>query len=105
MSRAVTAYNRAIELKPDFAEALFGKARSLCFLAGKNMERFPAKECYREAIELLERAVAIAPWVIGRIARDRFAFLRLRRDPDYGPRFHALLLSPETDQGTSPTPS
>ncbi len=101
---ALTAFNRAIELRPDYAEALFGKSRSLCFLARRKSQRFPYKKCFGEAIALLERAAAIDASIISWITKDRNAFRELRRDPDYGPRFHSLIwesLGKEDDPGAS----
>ena len=88
---ALIAFNRAIELRPDYAEALFGKARSLCFLARRKSPRFPGKKCLGEAMVLLERAAAIDASIISRLTKDRNAFRELRSAPDYGSRFHSLI--------------
>ena len=42
-------------------------------------------------MDLLERAVASDNRIISRITRDRFAFLKLQEDPNYGPRLNALV--------------
>jgi tetratricopeptide (TPR) repeat protein len=95
---ALAAYSKAMELRPDYVDALFGQARSLCFLVRTNPQRFPPNESFAQAMELLERAVAIDHSTIARISRDRSAFSQLRRDPYYGPRLRTLVWG--TDRGT-----
>jgi hypothetical protein len=82
---------RAIQLRRDDPKAMFGKARTLCVLAGRTPQRFPPNDIYREAIELLERAVGIDKTTIRHISRDRHAFGELKKAPEFGPRFISLV--------------
>ena len=104
---ALAAFERALEFYPDYAEALFGKARTLCFLV-RNQQRFRAQETFEEVMVLLELAVAIDNRTIARITRERNAFRELRGDIAFGPRLRTLVWGHPEDPanpGKSPAPS
>ena len=106
---ALKAFDQAIELRPTYVEALFGKARSLCFLVRSDPKRFPPDRCFEEVMELLRRAIEIDATIISRLTKDRSAFRPLRAHPDYGSRFRSLiwgeLLGKKDKPGASPVSS
>ena len=89
--KALAAFDRAMELRPNYADARFEKARTLCFAVHGSQQRLSRAECLGEAIDLLESAVAIDDGRLAKIARERNSFSQLKRDPDHGPRFDALV--------------
>lgn len=88
---ALAAFDRAMQLRPNYADAQFEKARTLCFSVHGSQQHLSRAECLREAIDLLESAVAIDKGLVAKIARERTAFSQLKADPDHGPRFDALV--------------
>ncbi len=91
-NEALKAYSAAIEIRHDYPDALYGKARTLCFIARKNPKI--SKDSYlSEAMGLLEMAVKLdKKKTVKEIARQNpEIFKQLRESIVYGDRFKALL--------------
>ncbi len=93
---ALQAFNKALELREDFPEALFGKARSLCFLAKNCPDPQERAGMHAEAAKLLHQAITLDERIIKLIQRDKSAFGDLRKSGTHWEELDWLIWSSKT---------